>query len=159
MVRAPGPALRSRRERPPPSCARRSIPRWPQPGWPGCAWPPGGRISSGWSIRSPRSHAPSVVLVPSPGIRPAGSAPPVERQRTARRPAPMAWVAAAGTALAGLACGDEQGQMVRSGPGQDFGVEAAGRRCDAVVDRLGRLVRGIGQFRRGYDDRPVVAGP
>ena len=48
-------------------------PRWSQAGWPGCASPPGGRISSSWSIRSPRSHAPRVVLVPSPGIRPADS--------------------------------------------------------------------------------------
>ena len=60
--------------------AVRSTPRWPQAGWPGCASPPGGRISSSWSIRSPRSHAPSVVLVPSPGIRPAGS---TARQRPA----------------------------------------------------------------------------
>jgi len=48
-------------------------PRCSQAGWPGCASPPGGRISSSWSIRSPRSHAPRIVLVPSPGIRPAGS--------------------------------------------------------------------------------------
>ncbi len=102
---------------------------------------------------------------------PALKLPTVERQRTARRPAPMAWVAPAGTSLTGLGCGDEQGQMVRSGPGQDLGVEAEGRRCECreapqrigagVAVRAGQVSdpgpeRRLRLLNPGEQDRPGV---
>ena len=157
----------------PPSCARRSTPRWPQPGRPGCAWPPGGRISSSWSIRPPRSQAPSVVLVPSPGIRPAGSRTPraarlrcsrqVPRHRHRRvvsqdpQPQPLRKGIGEHAAPAVLApCGphavveitlvelDEPTGEQRQGPGGPAGGWCLRSGCDAAYVGAGVAVLGVG---------------
>jgi hypothetical protein len=60
---------------------------------------------------------------------------------------------AAGTSLTGLVCGDEQRQVIRSGRVEHLGVQLEARRCDAVVDRLGRGAGRVGHQRRRHRER------